>query len=907
MTLAPGTHIGRYNIVEAIGGSDVRFKAIDSDTNRVVLVTLAPAVYQDAVRARLQQEAEALSALKHSHICPPIEIGHDPAAPAFVVTEFIDGATLAERLTRGPMDVPEALDVATAVADALDQTHRCGVVHRQLTPSSIVLGTNGLKLLDFGLAADASSDSSALSVLATRTSATALAAVRSDLIRYAAPEQLDGLSADARTDIFALGAILYEMLAGRPAFDEKTPALLIAAVQTVDPEPISTVRPKISPALEHLVERMLAKDPRQRIQTAWDLLVQLRWIADAGSQLGVAPVTVRSRRLAWAPWAALGVGAVALAAGIPVMAGRLAAPPDPQLVRFSVGGLPPAAQVPVSLSPDGRWLIGSPGGVGSRGVIAQSLDSVTTQTLIATTTVTQPFWSPDGKSVAFFDDGHLKRTDIAGGTPENVCETPLPIGGGSWNRDGIMLFAGGGRIYRVLAAGGQPTPVTTLDKSLAETEHVGPAFLPDGHHFLFLAAGRESAIYVGSIDSPDRKKLISADTRPVFAPGYILFNRANVVFAQPFDAASLTLGGEPLRVADGVSTLAQGPNASPTMSRTANFTVSQNGVLAFKTVIGATASDEQRSLVWFDRTGNGTPISTTGDFAGIDVSPDGKRFVVHRHEGTGGDIWLFDSAVGRLQRLTFDTSQENSGPIWSPDGKRVAFASLRRGLWGLYVKAADGDGAEELLTESAAPKVPSSWTPDAKQLVYTENDDILAVPLEGDHKPITLVTSATTERFPQVSPDGKWLAYQSTETGRAEIYVRQFPSGPGKWQVSTEGGSWPRWRSNGAELYFALAPNIVATSVREKGGSLEFGVPTPVLALSANPSDAAHEPHYHRFAVSPDGQRFLMGQPVGGGATAVGGLADRIATLADGGNEAGAVQAANLTVVLNWTKMLKRK
>jgi len=912
MALAPGTSLGRYEVVEAIGGSDTRFKAVDRSSNRVVLVTLAPSAYQDAVLARLQRDAEALSALRHAHICPPIDIGHDLAAPAFVVTDFVEGGTLSERLARGPMEIDEALRIAAAVADALDQAHRKGIVHRQLTPSAIVLSSDGPKLLDFGLAAEASSDSSSLSVLITRTSATAVAAFRSELTRYAAPEQLDGRSADARSDIFALGAILYEMLAGRPAFDEKTPALLIAAVQTVDPEPISKVRPKVSPALEHLVERMLAKDPHQRIQTARDLLAQLRWVAEADSQLGATPVAARSRRLAFLPWVALGVGAVALAAGIPVVATRLASPPERQAVRFTLAGLPPAGPVPVSLSPDGRWLIGSPGGAGSRGVVAQSLDSVITQTLITTTTVTQPFWSPDGKSVGFFDDGHLKRVEIAGGTPQNVCDTPLPIGGGSWNRDGIMLFAGGGRIYRVLAAGGQPTPVTTLDASLGETEHVGPAFLPDGRHFLFLAAGRESGIYVGSIDSAERKKLIAADTRPVFAPGYVLFNRGNVVFAQPFDDASLTIMDEPLRVADGVFTLAQGPNASPSMPRTANFTVSQNGILAFKSSASAgdvIAADEQRSLVWFERSGNASIVATSGDYVGIDLSPDGRRFAVHKHEGSGGDIWMFDFTLGRMQRLTFDTAQENQAPIWSPDGKRVAFASRRRNLWGLYVKPADGDGAEELLIESPTVKFPSSWTPDGKLLVYSESDDIWAVPVAGEHKAFNIIVSpSVAERFPQVSPDGRWVAYQSTETGRAEIYVSQFPSGPGKWQVSTEGGQWPRWRSNGSELYFTAAPNVLSTTVREKGGSLEFGVPVTVLTLGANPSDTAHDPHYHRYAISQDGQRFLMGQPVGGGANTVGGLADRVATIADGGTAGGAAAApANLTVVLNWTKLLRRK
>jgi Tol biopolymer transport system component len=343
------------------------------------------------------------------------------------------------------------------------------------------------------------------------------------------------------------------------------------------------------------------------------------------------------------------------------------------------------------------------------------------------------------------------------------------------------------------------------------------------------------------------------------------------------------------------------------MTRTANFTVSQNGILAFKST-GATSgnADEQRAIIWYDRSGSiAGQAPGTGMYVGMDFAPDGRRFVVHRHEGTGGDIWSYDFDAKRFQRLTFDASQENSSPVWSPDGTRIAFASRRGGNWGLYVKRADGTGAEELITESPAAKAAMSWSPDGKFIVYNQTADIWAVPLDGDKKPIPLVTTGATEILPQVSPDGKWLAYQSNETGRQEIYVKPFPSGPGRWQISTDGGIWPRWRADGGEIYFVAAPNIVAASIKVTGNSIEAATPVSVLTLAADPSVASHETSYHRFAVSKDGSRFLLGQPAGV-STATGGISDRIATLADGSSGTADGPASNLTVVVNWPRLLKR-
>jgi Tol biopolymer transport system component len=575
-----------------------------------------------------------------------------------------------------------------------------------------------------------------------------------------------------------------------------------------------------------------------------------------------------------------------------------------------------AGQVPLSISPNGRWITNSRGGT-NRGVDGLLLGSVRAQVLVEDSVITQPFWSPDSRFIAFFEGGKLKRGDVSGGPSQIICDTPTPIGGGTWNSDGVILFSGAGVIQRVLAAGGQPTPITELDGATRESEHLAPFFLPDGRHYLFLVVAAESGIYVGSLDSKEKKRLLAAESRPLYAaPGYLLFNRSGTVFAQPFDANTQELSGEPVRVADGVPTWVQGQSVSASLTRTASYAVSQAGVLAYRTG-GAAAnttggSDEQRSLVWIDRNGTrGGQVGSTGTYGGIDLSPDGKRFAVHRHEGSGGDSWSFDLAQGRMQRLTFDTTQDNSSPLWSPDGTRIAFASLRANKWGLYAKSADGTGTEELIVESEAPKAPMSWSPDGKLLVYWQlggAGDIWYVAVTGEKKPIPILRTPAAEVFPQVSPDGKWLAYQSNETGRAEIYLKPFPEGPGKWQVSTDGGLWPRWRRDGKELYFVLAPNMMAAEIQVKGSSPEAGVPESLFTLSGDPSTSVN-PHiqYHRFAVTANGDRFLMSQP-SGGATTSGALADAVAAAADGGGTSlVGISPNGVTVVVNWPQMLKKK
>src|SRR5262249_20619054 len=467
-----------------------------------------------------------------------------------------------------------------------------------------------------------------------------------------------------------------------------------------------------------------------------------------------------------------------------------------------------------------------------------------------------------------------------------------------------------------IAAGGQPTVITTLDQSKQETEHLAPYFLPDGHHYVFLSLADQpsnSAIYVGSLDSSERTRLFTSQSKAVYAaPGYLLFDREGTVFAQPFDDRKLALTGEPIRIAEGAYT-GSGPNVSPNL-RFARFAVSQTGVFAY--VTGAYAPQGQRgnvadrSLVWIDRSGARTgQLGGPAPYVGVDLSPDGKQVAVHLHDGSGGDSWFFDSAQGRMQRLTFDATQDNSMPVWSPDGTRVAFGSKRNGKWGVYVKLADGTAKEELLTESDAAKTPMSWTPDGKQLVYQVEDpktrsDVWVVTLGGDRKPAPILQSQFSEQFPQVSPDGKWIAYSSNETGRPEIYIKPFPEGPGKWQVSTDGGAFPRWRRDGKELYFSSAPNILAADIRVMGSSVQPGAPHMLFGIS-NPAPAGHPTPFQFYAVSADGQRFLIPQ-AGAGPNVTGGLADQLAGFADQGP--GSPTTPNgIIVVLNWPQLLKRK
>jgi len=547
------------------------------------------------------------------------------------------------------------------------------------------------------------------------------------------------------------------------------------------------------------------------------------------------------------------------------------------------------------------------------------LGSVTPKFFFEGTSVYFPAWSPDSKSVAFMTDGKLKLTDTSGSPPQTIADAPFPVGGTTWSKDGVIVFSSAGLLYRVQAAGGQPVPITTLDAAQQETDHVLPSFLPDGHHFLFLAVSAQangSAVYVGSIDSKDRLRLFPSESGAMYAPpGYVLFNRGTAVFAQQFDPTTLKLSGEPTRLMDAALRIAA-PTNNPNVLKSMALTVSENGVIVYRRASGDAAPTQTGgfALTWIDRASQGvTRVGTTSAYAGVDIAPDGNRFAVHQHEGEGGDSWFFDA--GRLQRLTFNIAQDNSMPVWSHDGTKIAFGSRRNGKWGVYVKASDGTGPEDLIIESELPKMPLSWSPDGKLLVFGVTDsktrgDIWMVPLQGERKPVPLLQTPADEILGQVSPDGKWMAYQSNETGTSQIYVRPFPEGAGnKSQVSAEGAPalWPRWRGDGKELFFLVAPNIVAADIKITGSTVQPGIPHILFSLGANPAVSPHSLTFHPYAVTPDGQKFLIpqraGSPVAGGGLA-GGLATYVDQL-NGGSSA--ANSDSVDVVLNWTRNLKKK
>jgi Tol biopolymer transport system component/tRNA A-37 threonylcarbamoyl transferase component Bud32 len=949
MPLEPGSRIGPYEIVSIIpaAGAGEAYKAADNRLNRTVTIkVLPPEIHRDsALRQRLEHEVQVLASLKHPHIGALYDVGHE-ADTGYVVTEYLEGQTLAERLSSGPLELDEALKVGIAIADALNKAHRLGVVHRSLSPSSVMLTAGGAKLLDFGMALRGETDSTVAldSTAPTRSAPATVTAAPGTTLPYQSPEQIERGDSDARSDIFAFGAILYEMVTGKRAFEGKTQALVIAAIESVDPDPLSKTQPATPPALDFLVTQCLAKDPGQRLQTAWDLLSQLEWIAAGGSQIGISPAVASQRkkrdRIFRIALAAASVLALVLATATVLYYRGSAEPEDVRFIVRNMGavGVTPGLGTSIGVSPDGRWLVTSQG-TGGRGLDAVSFGSPAKQILLGENVPYFPFWKPDNQEIGFYEDGNLKKGKVSGGPSQNLCPLPPLFGGGAWSSTGVIVFSSQGSLYRVLDVGGPSVQIATPDKAQQETELIAPFFLPDGRHYLYLAVSSQSAnsaIYVGALDSKERVRLFASESRAVYAePGYLLYNRRDAVFARAFDASKLAFKGEETRVVDGVLALGFIPTTpvSTGFLPSAIFAVSQTGLFAYRIGIpgqfGAgrgnapTGNAPDKSLIWFDASSRPTTAGPAGPYAGIDLAPDGKRFAVHRHDGDGGDIWLYDPDQGRMQRWTDDPTQENSMPVWSPDGKRIAFASRRNNKWGIYIRPADKTSNEELIVEPGIPTAPMNWTK-ADQIIYWVDDpktrgDIWVVPVSGERKPVPILQTEVNERYAQVSPDGKWLAYEAPDAmGVEQIFINDFPKGPGHWQITNDGGTWPRWRGDGKELYFTIQGAMQSVEIGVAGSSIKPGAIQQVFPIPGNPNllNSTHNvSSYLRFAVSADGQHFLVPQPAGvtpptrGGA---GGVADVILDIVDrqraGTATVNATQPTNdIGVVLNWTQLLKQK
>ncbi len=858
MSLDPGSRLGPYEIIAGVGagGMGEVYRARDTRLDRTVAIKVLQGHLTEnpEVRARFEREARSVSSLNHPNICTLYDVGNENGVD-FIVMEFLEGESLAARLERGPLPTEELLRVAIQVADALDKAHRQGVIHRDLKPGNVMLTKGGAKLLDFGLARNTglAPGSGVHSHSPTMSRPLTAEGTIVGTFQYMAPEQLEGEEADARTDLFAFGAMLYEMATGKRAFEGKSQASVIAAILERQPPSISTLQPLAPPALERVIETCLAKDREQRRQSAHDVLLELRWIQQGGSQASApAAAALKRRGQSRLAWTVAGVAAALLAAHVAYS--FLHRPPPADVVRLQVP-LPGGITVTDSprMSPDGRTLAFNGGdSTGTVRIWLRPISSFVAQPLPGTEGAARPFWSPDSRYIGFFADGKLKKIAVAGGPPQAICESGSR-GDGSWGRAGVILFDGGttDSIMRVSASGGIPGPATVIERAKGETGHAWPWFLPDGKHFLFLTLGNkpeEASVKIGSIDSKESKVLATgAYSRVEYANGYMLWARDRSVMAQRFDAGARKLVGEPFPIADEVS-------GDDVGAGNANFSASQNGALATRRGGGA----ESAKLVWVDRTGrNEEETGLEGEYRGISPSPDGTRVAVQT-TSADSDIWLLDLARKASTRFTFHQALD-IWPVWSPDGTKVAFSSNRDGIFGVFVKPADGVGAETKLFGIAENTAPVDWSSDGRYILLlrvggSTRWDLVAIPANGDSTMIPVATTPFVELEGRFSPDGRWVVYSSNESGRREVYVQPFPTPAGKWQISTAGGRDPIFSADGKEIYFISPGGAMMAVPLEIGAGIRPGVPQQLF--NGAQSDAIQ--FGHSFAVSPDGKRFLM-------------------------------------------------
>jgi eukaryotic-like serine/threonine-protein kinase len=889
MTLASGARLGPYEILAPLGagGMGEVYKAKDTRLERTVAIKVLPQRLSSSpeVRQRFEREAKTISQLSHSHICALYDVGRE-GETEYLVMEYLEGETLSERLAKGPLPLEATLRYGQEIADALDKAHRQGIVHRDLKPGNVMLTKSGVKLLDFGLAKAIAppSPQASLTALPTQQGLTQEGTILGTF-QYMAPEQLEGKEADARTDIFALGATLYEMATGKKAFSGTSQASLISSIMTADPPPISTIQPMSPPALDRVVKTCLAKDPEERWQSAGDVAKELRWISE-GSATGLVTPAVSSRRrfrerMAWSAFAIAGITAAILAAALlrqartravrPVRAFITA--PEKTTFRFIFAGGPPA------LSPDGRKLVFSAATSGGRPLLwIRPLESLVAQPLPGTEDAGFPFWSPDGRFVGFFAGTKLKKIDVSGGPPVSLCEVPEGGRGGSWGRDHTILFSGRYTpVFRVSAAGGQPVSVTRLDQARKDATHRWPLWLPGGRRFLYLASevGSESeanAILLASVDGKENRLLLNASSNTAYASGHLLFVREHMLMAQPFDEKGARFTGDPFPIAE--------VEYDALFSRGV-FSVSDSGALVYQ----SGSASRGVELVWYDRAGKN--LGSLHEFlrdvsSPARLSPDGKRVAVSisgPRSGAGG-IWIYDIERAIKTRLTFDP--QDAWPTWSPDGRRIAFTRRQQDDLRLFVKNSDGSGLEEALAEAHGKDNPTDWSADGKYIAFVRieppgktREDIWILPLSGDRKPFPFAHTEFSEGVARFSPDGKWLAFASNESGNAEVYVAPFPGPGGKIQISTSGGHVPRWRRDGREIFYVAPDRKLMAAEVETSPSFRVGKVRPLFQTGLQAPWISYDP-------SADGQTFLLADI----------QSEEVSRL--------------ITLVLNWTSELKR-
>ncbi len=877
MKLDPGERLGPYEILSTIGagGMGVVYKARDTRLDRTVAIKVLPPhiAAQPEARRRFEREARAVSSLNHPHICTLFDIGRERDLD-YIVMEFLDGETLAHRVSRGALSVAEAMHFGGEIASALDRAHRNGVLHRDLKPANVMITRDGAKLLDFGLAKSRpvrmeGGDEAAVQALTGH--GTILGTPQ-----YMSPEQIQGRDSDARGDVFSFGCLLYEMLTGKRAFDGTNPASVIASVLAAEPRALTELQPIAPPALDKVVRRALAKEPEDRWQSAGDVMAAARLVCESAQEAAPPPPPPPppQRRL-WREAIAVSFFFL-IAAGVVLW--RLSLPGEGQLLRLAVP-MPPGASFQwgnsvggQAISPDGNTLAFVAAADGPPRLWLRRLDSPDSVELAGTDNAYNPFWSPDSRTVAFFAAGKLKRVDTAGGAPAIICDVGAARGG-SWNTKGVILISPrpAGGIHRVSAAGGVPEPVTKLDSSRRDRAHYWPHWLADGRRFLYTAMNPRSendGVYLADIEKPEgATRLTSASYKAEAAAAgggeVLLWVRGKSLLAQRISGNALS--GDAVTLLRDVDTFA--------ILGAANFSLSRTGALSF----GAASSGSLR-MVWMDRAGKElAEAGKASSFSSPRVSPDGRRIALNRDENNGSDIWIADPERGVDRRLTFSPELEFF-PAWSADGKYVAYSG---GLTSpIVMKDVSGAGQPKLLSQEAAGMI-SDWSRDGRNVVYTTLDeggrrDVMAIPAAGG-KPIAVAIGPFDARNGRFSPDGRWIAYMAEETGRFEVFVQPFPPDGSKWQVTQEGAAYPQWSHDGRELFYVTeSGRLTAIAVETRGGSFSAGKPQALFSLSRSAALGINP-----IDVAPDG-RFLVLAPVSRD------------------------QAEALSLLINWPSLLKR-
>ena len=902
MALSPGTKLGPYEIVAPLGagGMGEVYRARDTRLDRAVAIkVLPPEMSRDPLgKQRFEREAKIISSLNHPHICVLHDVGSQDGVN-YLVMECLEGETLAKRLEKGPLPLEQVLKYGAQIADALDKAHRGGVVHRDLKPGNIMLTATGTKLLDFGLAKPAVT----LATAATLTVTTPNSPVTEQgtivgTFQYMSPEQVEGKELDGRSDIFSFGAVLYEMVTGKRAFEGKSQLSVASAILEKEPAPISTTKPFTPPALDYSIRKCLAKTPDERWQSASDLKSELNWIVESGSQAG-APVSIvagrkKRERIAWI------ILAVAIAALVvllvsyfqlaslrpPLLISSIVAPPDTRPLRWP------------RISPDGKTLLlVLVDTQGKTSLWLRPLKSPSAEPLVGTDGASQPFWSPDGRSVGFFADGKLKTVESVGGPVFTVCDAPFPAGG-SWSKEGSIILAPNlnGGIYKVPASGGSPTLLVGFDKSKF-SGFAYPDFLPDGRHFTYSAYGGPdvAGTYFASLDGHENKRIAPENGNRAFSSGYLFLSAPQPtastadLMAVAFNPASGNLDGEPKLLTRGIDYL---PGVDE-----ATFTVAENILIYASSPTRAVVGP---SLVWLDRSGKKlSTVAGSNNASDMRLAPDAQK-VAYAKGDPNSDIWVQELKRDVPMRLTFDTSVDKGAAIWSPDGSEIVFDITPGGKTppGIYRKSASGTGQEQLLAQPKEPDSalwPTDWSRDGKFLLCVQGEiiarnrgEIWVLPL-SDRKPRVFIHAPGAAYDGQFSPDGRWVAYVSRESGREEVYVVPFDENQvsstlpleqvamnRRWQISPNGGASPRWRRDGKELFYvAPGDQFVSVAVETKGNSFS---PGETHLLFREPLSLAAFP----YDVSPDGQRFLV-------------------------NSSGDIGTSPFMLVMNWQELLKSK